>query len=247
SIDDPVAKYIDFPERDKNPDPRKSKITIRHLITMSTGWDCNDWDKKSKGQEDKVYKKKDLINYTLNLPIINDPGAKSNYCTMGVLLTKEIIQRTSGIPLDEFAKKLLFEPLGITQYRWGHTSESRKMILASKRLYMKPRDLAKIGILVKNKGKWKDQTIVSEKWINELSTPQTKITGLDYGFLWWRLPLQSGEKVWNSLMATGNGGQYIIIIEELDLMAVFTGGAYNSDQDKLPFAIMNRVVIPSVK
>lgn len=245
SVDDPVSKYIDFPESDKNPDIRKSQITIRHLLTMSTGLDCNDWDKKSKGQEDKVYKKKDLIYYTLSLPMIRDSGSQSYYCTMGVVIAKKIIENASGLRLDQFAKKYLFEPLGITDYSWDHTTTNREMILASKRLYMKPRDLAKIGLLVMKKGRWNDQVIVSESWIKEMSTPQTKITGLDYGFLWWSLTLQSEGKVMNALTATGNGGQYIIIIEEFNLMAVFTGGAYNSDQDKLPFAVMNKVVLPS--
>ena len=246
SVNDPISKYLDFSEENKNFDPRKTQITIKHLITMSSGLDCNDWDKRSKGQEDKVYKKKDLITYTMNLPLINDPGSQSYYCTMGVVLTKEIIQRASGMPLDVFAKKYLFEPLGIRDYSWGYTADNREVIPAAKRLYMKPRDLAKIGLLVKNKGKWNKKSIVPESWIRELATPQTKITGLAYGYLWWKFPLGSAAKSYEALVATGNGGQYIIIIEELDFIAIFTGGAYNSEKDKLPFSIVNQVLIPSL-
>ena len=72
SLDDPISKYLKTHKPTKNLDARKDKITIKHLLTMSTGWDCNDWDKKSIGQEDKVSKKKDWIQYTLNLPMIND-------------------------------------------------------------------------------------------------------------------------------------------------------------------------------
>lgn len=246
SVDDPIVKYLTFPEKGKNPDPIKSQITIKNLITMSSGLDCNDWDKKSKGQEDKVYRKKDLMTYTMNLPLINDPGSESHYCTMGVVLVKEIIQRATGMPIDDFAERYLFKPLEITNYSWGHTSDKREMISAARRLYMRPRDLAKIGLLVKNKGQWNGRELVSEQWIKDLSSPQTKITGIDYGYLWWRLPLGSPSKSYRSITATGNGGQYIVIIEELNLMAVFTGGAYNSDADKLPFLIMNRLVIPAV-
>lgn len=74
SIDDPISKYLKSKVPEKNLDKRKDEITIRHLVTMSTGLECNDWDKKSKGQEDRVYRKKDWIQYTLDLPMVNAPG-----------------------------------------------------------------------------------------------------------------------------------------------------------------------------
>ncbi|MAD96368.1 MAG: serine hydrolase [Flavobacteriaceae bacterium] len=245
SIDDPISKYLKKPIPQKRLDPRKKDITIKHLITMSTGLDCNDWDKKSKGQEDKVYKKKDWLQYTLDLPMVNDPGTVSNYCSMGVILMTEIIEQASGMSIDLFANKFLFKPLGISKVSWGHTS-NKEVISAGKRLNMIPRDMAKIGQLVLNKGKWNGQQIVSEKWIEESTTPKTKITGIDYGYLWWNIPFKFGDKT-IAKTATGNGGQYIMVFPELEMVAVFTGGAYNSQEDKLPFAIMNRVIIPSIK
>ncbi len=246
SIDDPISKYLSNPTPQKRLDPRKKDITIKHLITMSTGLDCNDWDKKSKGQEDKVYKKKDWLQYTLDLPMINDPGEVSNYCSMGVILMTKIIEQASKMTIDVFAKKFLFEPLGIKNVSWGHTS-NKEVISAGKRLYMTPRDMAKIGQLVLNKGRWKDKQIVSEKWVEASTTPKTKITGIDYGYLWWNIPFKFKDKTTIAKTATGNGGQYIMIFPELEMVAVFTGGAYNSQQDKLPFAIMNRVIIPSLR
>jgi CubicO group peptidase (beta-lactamase class C family) len=79
NIDAPVTKYLKHPVAEKNLDEGKEKITIRHLLTMSTGLDCNDWDKESKGQEDKIYRQKDWLQYFLDLPLINEPGAVSNY------------------------------------------------------------------------------------------------------------------------------------------------------------------------
>ncbi|MEM9143475.1 MAG: serine hydrolase, partial [Bacteroidota bacterium] len=117
-VDDPISQYLKHPEPTKNSDPRKKTITLKHLLTMSSGLDCNDLDKKSKGQEDNVYKKKDWIQYTLDLPMVQDPGQVSHYCSMGVVLLAEIISKASGMTIQEFAKHFLFDPLGITRATW---------------------------------------------------------------------------------------------------------------------------------
>ncbi|GAA0894675.1 serine hydrolase [Fulvivirga kasyanovii] len=244
SIDDPVTKYIEQPKAEKEPDQRKGDITIRHLLTMSTGHDCNDWDKGSKGREDKVYRKSDWLQYFMDLPMVNDPGEVSNYCTMAQVLANEIITRASGMAIDKFAQTYLFDPLQIKNISWGHTSD-KPVIPAAKRLYMIPRDMAKIGQLILNNGEWKGQQVVSKSWIEESTTPKTKITGIDYGFLWWNMPFQVNGNKTVAKLATGNGGQYIFIFPELSMVAVFTGGAYNSSDDKLPFAIVKDVLLPS--
>lgn len=244
NVNDPISKYLKSPVPNKNLDERKDKITIKHLLTMSTGLDCNDWDKKSKGQEDKIYRKKDWLQYTLDLPMVNEPGTVSNYCSMGAVLIAEIISQASEMTVDEFAEQYLFNPLGITNVSWNHTS-NKDVIPSGKRLYMTSRDMAKIGQLMLNNGKWNEKQIVSEKWTEESTTSETKITGIDYGYLWWNIPFKTKEKMVVAKVATGNGGQYIMVLPDLDIVAVFTGGAYNSKEDKLPFAIMNDVFLPT--
>jgi len=244
NVNAPISNYIKSYVPTKNLDERKKEITIKHLLTMSSGLDCNDWDKKSKGQEDKIYKKSDWLQYFLNLPMINEPGEVSNYCTMGQILATEIISQASGMPIDKFSEKYLFEPLDVNNVSWGHTS-SKNIIPSGKRLYMTSRDMAKIGQLILNKGKWNKKQLISEKWIVESTTPKTKITEIDYGYLWWNIPFKANEKLFVSKTATGNGGQYIIVLPELDIVAIFTGGAYNSQEDKLPFAIMNDIFLPT--
>jgi len=121
---------------------------------MSTGLDCN--DKKSLGQEDRIYKKQDWLQYAIDLPMVNEPGEVSNYCSIGTVMIAEIISQASGMSIDKFAEHYLFNPLGITNVSWGHTSK-KDVIPSSKRLYMTSRDMAKIGQLInysKNKNKW---------------------------------------------------------------------------------------------
>lgn len=211
---------------------------------MSSGLDCNDWDKNSKGQEDKVYRKKDWLQYTLDLPMINEPGTVSNYCSMGVVIIAEIISQSSGMTIDKFAENYLFKPLDIANVSWGHTS-NKAIIPSGKRLYMTSRDMAKIGQLILNNGKWNKKQVVSEKWIEESTTTKTKIGGIDYCYLWWNIPFKEKDKMIVSTVATGNGGQYVMVFPELDMVTVFTGGAYNSQEDKLPFAIMTDIFLPT--
>lgn len=244
SVNEPISTYLKSHEPLKNLDDSKDRITIRHLLTMTSGLDCNDWDKKSKGQEDKVHKKKDWIQYTLDLPMIHEPGEVASYCSMGTVLLAEMISQASGMSLQAFAHQYLFEPLGISNASWGHTSE-KNVIPSSKRLYMTPRDLAKIGQLILNKGQWNDKQVVSENWIRESTTSKTKITGINYGYLWWSLPFQIQNQFQMAPTATGNGGQYIMAFPKLDLVVVFTGGAYNSEKDKIPFAIVKDVLLPT--
>lgn len=242
NVNDPITKYLKHPLAKKNLDSRKEKITINHLLTMSSGLECNDWDSKSKGQEDKVYKKNDWLQYTLDLPMANEPGVVATYCSMGAILVAEIIAQASGMPIDQFANEYLFDPLGISNISWGHTSK-KEIIPAGKRLYMSSRDMAKIGQLVLNQGKWNNEQIVSQQWIAEATAPKTKISGADYGYFWWNIPFKVNDKVFVAKVATGNGGQYIMVLPDLELVVVFTGGAYNSQEDKLPFAIVKDVFL----
>lgn len=244
NIDDPISKYLKSPIPNKNLDERKDKITIKHLLTMSSGLDCNDFDKKSKGQEDKIYRKKDWLQYALDLPMVNEPGAVSNYCSIGTVMIAEIISQVSGMKIDKFAEQYLFTPLGIKNVIWGHTSR-KKVIPSAKRLYMTSRDMAKIGQLILNNGKWNGNQIISEKWIEESTTMKTKIAGNNYAYLWWNIPFRLNDELTVSKTASGNGGQYIIIIPKMDMVAVFTGGAYNSKNAQLAFPIMNDIFLPT--
>ena len=98
-INDPFTKYLPNLRPKKNLDSRKDQITIKHLMTMSSGLDCNDWDWKSKGQEDRVYKKKNWLQYTMDLPMLHEPGSVSNYCSkIGRAHVRTPVTRGSRMP-----------------------------------------------------------------------------------------------------------------------------------------------------
>ena len=244
SIDDPIQKYLYPLEAEKNLDFRKQKITIRHLLTMSPGWDCNDRDKSSAGQEDRIYKKKDWLQYALDLAMINEPGEVSNYCSIGTVMLMAVLERATGMGVDAFAEEFLFKSLGIKNYRWDHTSK-KEVISAAMRLYMTPRDMAKIGQLVLQNGKWNGKQLISEAWIAQSTSQHSFIDDSGYGFLWWMTAFPHKNTALTGFAASGNGGQYIVVFPDIEAVFVFTGGAYNSSKAQFPLFIIRDILIPT--
>ena len=245
-LNETLDPKLNFFSNAKNYDPRKDEISYQHLLTMSTGLDCNDGDPKSKGQEDKLYRKKHWRDDFASLPMINNPGDTSLYCTGGVMLLAHVLEIYNGMAMPLLAEETLFKPLGISQFSSGHT-KSKPMPTETHRFYMRPRDMAKIGQLVLNKGLWEGKQVVPESWIEEIAQPKVKLGGRDYSYLWWQYHFQKDGKTYTAIAASGNGGQYILAFPELDMVAVFTGGAYNSPEARLPLVIVNRIILPSLR
>ena len=153
------------------------------------------------------------------------------------------MRKATGRPLDEFARETLFEPLGITRVEWSRVKGDTD---AGGGLRLRPRDMAKIGELVRAGGRWKDQQIVSRAWI-ESSTAE-KIKGTDnqsYGYLWWLGRSRYNGRVVYWIGALGRGGQSIRIVPELDLVVTVTAGYYQDYSRKafqLQYGVFNDVL-----
>ncbi|MEO0469142.1 MAG: serine hydrolase [Bacteroidota bacterium] len=246
-LDDPVFPILrsQYPEH-KHTSPEKDAITVRHLLTMSSGLACNDRDKKSPGQEDRMYKKRDWLQHFTDLPMDGLAGDSSIYCTGGVVALGRLIEVKSGMKIDAFAEQFLFGPLGITDYTWARF-DGKEGFDTGGHIDFRPRDMIKIGRLVLQKGKWEGKQIVSEAWIQESTDLQTRIDGgRPYGYLWWFAGVKSDQNTYKMVFASGNGGQYIFIIPELDCVVVFTAGNYNSPKAGRPFALLNQYIFPAL-
>jgi CubicO group peptidase (beta-lactamase class C family) len=245
SVEDSILNY--FPER-QNSNTAFSPIRIVDLLTMRSGLDSDDWDPKSPGNEEVMYTKDSWIEFFFNLNVDNKPGEKFRYSTAGVVLLGELIAKASKMPFDQFADKYLFQKLGIYDYSYDRTPVGE--IDAGGHLKIKPRDFAKIGLLVLQKGVWDGQRVVSEKWVEEINEPvvaipNTPLTGPYMGYLWWQEPVVNGQV--RSFQSRGNGGQYLIAIPDDKILGVFTGSAYNSDRQFQPFILMKQYVIPGLR
>jgi CubicO group peptidase (beta-lactamase class C family) len=197
------------------PEPLKQDISLYDLLTMKAGFN---W------MEDSGPSPYDLENW-IKIPMRDKPGEKFEYNTMLPHMMSAILTKVSGESTMNFADTYLFNPLGIKSYQWTKSSDG--YYHGGSDIFLIPQDMAKFGYLFLNKGKWKNQQIVSEEWVKESTSQKVKIpddvryaTDLDYGYWWW---IQ--EK---GFMAWGAGGQYIIVRPDLDLVVVITANGFDN-------------------
>lgn len=223
----------------------KGEIRVEHLLTMSSGLDCDDADRSTRGQEDRMYRSEDWVGYFLSLDRRYPPGDSVRYCTGGVVALGEAIARASGRDFEAFADEALFAPLGIRNYRWARFDGQTKVDTGG-HLLLTPQAMARIGMLVLDGGKWEGVQVVPEAWIREMLLPRSELRGTPYGYLWWSDQATVGAGTVDVVWAQGNGGQTIFIVPDYDLVAVFTTGYFNSDRARSVFALFASGVLPAV-
>lgn len=240
-VDLPVLPLLPEYKSFQNTDARKERITIAHLLNMSSGLNCDDWYQST---ESKMQESDDWVRFTLDLPMVSEPGTKGSYCTGCPVTLGRIIENMSGLSIQAFAKKYLFDPLGITNYQWHIMPDGKAS--AGGLFFLRPRDMAKIGLLMLNEGAWNGRQIVSREWVQRSGANQIKLAGPfdGYGFLWWK---QTFDHNIASYFADGNGGQHIFVIPGKNLVIVFTGGNKNTDIGLQNFQIVNNYILPAVK
>ena len=249
--DEPVVKF--FPDYSAVKSPGWDNITLRHLLTMSSGmrWDEGRAWTDPKNDEPYLGSEADPVRYVLSKPVIAPPETVWTYNGGGTDLLGTVIERVSGKPLEEFAREALFTPLGITDWEWMKYRNEK--VASAAGLGLRPRDAAKIGQLVLNKGDWNGRKIVSAKWIEQSITPRFQAIGLFgglfyYGQQWWMGRTLSGDKDVKWIAAMGLGGQRIFIVPELDLVVMTTQGLYGSNrQGHASLDILANFIIPYVR
>jgi CubicO group peptidase (beta-lactamase class C family) len=251
NIDEPVVKF--FPDYSALKSPGWDNVTLRHLLTMSSGmrWDENRTWKDPENDEPHLGNEADPFRYVLSKPIAAPPDTVWNYNGGGTDLLGDVIERVSGKSLEAFAREALFAPLGISDWEW--MKYRNEHIASAAGLRLRPRDAAKIGQLVLNKGAWGGRQIVSAKWIEQSVTPRFQAIGyfgglFYYGQHWWMGRTLFGDKDVKWIAAQGLGGQRIFIVPELDLVVTTTSGLYGSGrQGQAALDILANFIIPSVR
>jgi CubicO group peptidase (beta-lactamase class C family) len=245
-VDEPVLPHLPY-ETYANPDPRKERLTLRDLLTMRSGLACDDWDGGSPGNESRVYLASDWVKFVLDLPMLDAPGTKGRYCSGNVKIAGRILELASGTPLRAFALDHLFGPLGIRgeDVQWNFTLDSSNPTFSQ--IYLRPRDMLKLGVLFAQGGRWRDRQVISRGWIEASTARWSRIGDQDYGYLWWHqwlnVPTTAGNRRVDMVVATGNGGQKIYLVPTFDLVVVMTGGAYNTQSPAT--AVMIRELLPA--
>lgn len=248
----PEGKILQFfPDYQiKELDKAKGDITLADLLTMRSGLFWDEWTYPVGDPRNSVTQMEsspDWIQFALDLPMQHDPGEIWAYNSGACQLLSAIISEATGLDIDAYAVQYLFGPLEIEDYYWKKTPGGLPDTEGG--LYLKAEDLAKIGILVLNRGEWNGQQVVPRAWIEEMTSPQVPDVdpsdpywNYGYGYLWWLLPgLAQGEL--EIIGALGYGGQFLLVVPDLDLVGVFFGwNIYGTSTGLIRDAFLERIV-----
>lgn len=220
--------------RFRNWDERKPQIRIRHLLTMTSGIRCGGFGPNGCGA--RVRDRRDPLKYLLDLPMDAAPGEAFNYNEADPILVRVLVAVRDGESVDEFSTARLYAPLGVSPLH-----ESRAWT---------PREMARFGQLYLNRGVWRGRRILSEEWVDHSTAPHISFDGENdsgYGYFWWTTHFSRDGQTHAGYYAAGNGGQYIVVIPELELVVVTTGRNYNNlPRMRKAFEIVRSHVVPAV-
>jgi CubicO group peptidase (beta-lactamase class C family) len=238
-VDNPILNY--YPEY-KISDRKKKDITIHHALTMSTGLKLED-------EDEMQWSNNDWVAYKLSLPMEHESGEKYEYSSGGMNLLTGVIQKSTEKYLPLFFYEEVLLPMGIQKFQMRISPKGRAYLPGD--FYLRPIDLTKFGMLVLNDGKWNNQQIITSDWINISTQPYIKGSwpkDSDYGYLWRLLERNVGGKKMKTIEAWGNGGQFLIIIPEVEMTITFTGGNYNlfPEMEEKPFEILEKYILQAV-
>jgi CubicO group peptidase (beta-lactamase class C family) len=216
-------------------DARKSDVTLKALMTMTSGFACDDNDDASPGNEGNMQSQtsqSDWYKYTLDLPMAAEPGGRhAVYCSADLNLVGGAVVQSTHSWLPDFFERYLARPLQFGTYHLNLMPTGEAYVGGG--LYLRPRDELKLGQLYLSGGIWHGTRIVSENWVQRSTTaystfdPQTNYDAPhEYGFGWHINRLQVGDRVFRVYSAGGNGGQIVMVIPDLDLVVGINGGSY---------------------
>ena len=220
SLDDRMVSFL--PDHTiANPEAQKQEITVRHLVSMSSGLDCtNEADERTLRE---MIASPDYVQFVLNRNVTWAPGEHFVYCSPAIHMLSPILQQATGLSSLAFARQYLFEPLGIHDAMWEQDPQGYYDGWGD--LSLHPQDMAKIGFLFLHNGHWDGKQIVSAKWVAEASRAHMDTGDDPYGYGWWIDPAVEG-----AFRADGRGGQYIFVLPKWNMIVVTTGGGFSMDE-----------------
>ena len=258
---EPIFSF--FPEYKNLKDSVKSKITIEHLLTCTSGLKWNELEVPLVGNPDNDLVKlmgkivgdstsmtiKDKVKFVLSKPQIAEPGTKWYYSGGDLIVLSEIIRKATGMRIDYFAEKYLFKPLDIRKY--DMCLIDKDLIYPSGGLRLRPRDLAKIGCLFLNNGQWKGEQIISADWLKKSAEKYIDISfnmegwgKLSYGYQWIQRESVINNKKINYFFRPGMGGNCVSVFPSYNVVFVMTAGYWPSDGPVND--IIDKYILPSI-
>ena len=240
-----------FPDlEDLAEDPARQRLTVADALTMRLGleWNENLPYTDRRNSETAMEFADDRAQFVLSRPIVNEPGTRWQYSGGATALLAELIAQGSGQSLLDYARAKLFVPLGITEAEWVKGIQGKSEAAASG-LRLRPRDLARIGQMVLNRGRWNGKQVVNASWLDRSFEQHVRFdreSGIvGYGYHWWLGRHRDSGKPWYS--ALGNGGQWLLIEPNLNIVLVVTAGNYNQPTARKVPADVQTIVLSALE
>jgi len=231
-------------------DPQKRAMTLEHLLTMSSGYYCDDADENAPGNEEVMWEQTaepDFYRYTMNVPLVTPPGQNAVYCSASPNLALGMAGRAAHEDPMSLFDRLLGQPMKIRRYVWGLDHAGHPYGGGSVGLVL--RDFTKLGQLMLDRGTWQGRRIVSEEFVARASARLYHLSNIYYGLLWWGEDYPYKNRTVYAFSARGAGGQIVTVVPELDLVvATFAGnfssrkGMFAASTDPIP-----RIILPAVR
>ena len=232
SVDQRVSDF--FPEYARLDTGLISSLTLKHLLTMSSGlvWNEDIPYDNPENSEIRMIRSPNQVEYVLSQPMEQSPGKVWKYNGGTTQLLAAIIEKTTRKKVDEFANEYLFKQIGIENFEWAKYPGTDQPAAASG-LRLRSRDLLKFGLLYNNDGMWGDKNILPAKWIEEsFQTYVQRSGGGGYGYQFWTWQDTIMNKPVPIVACVGNGDQRIYFDKADDLLIITTAGNYNKWQIK---------------
>jgi CubicO group peptidase (beta-lactamase class C family) len=249
SIDQTLGEFFDL-KSFANFSPKKSAVTLKNLLTMSSAFLGSDNDAASPGNEEKMYPTPNWVKFALDLPMdeAKENGKQWDYFTAGVVLLGDILDRSVPGGLEKYADRVLFKPLGISKYEWQYTPQ--KVVNTAGGLQMSSLDYAKFGQLYKNRGRWNGVPVLPEEWVARSFQKYLAIPFIvdgHYGLLFWNMTYHVDGRPYETFFCTGNGGNKIFVLLDQPLVIVVTATAYGKPYMHAQVdTMMERYILPAV-
>jgi CubicO group peptidase (beta-lactamase class C family) len=250
-LDQPIL--ASFPEcADLATDPRHKRMTVAHALTMTLGLEWNEDIPYEDPNNSEVLMEAspDRYRYIFSRPFMADPSTRWIYGAAATTLIGRLIVKGTGQSLPDFARTALFDPIGVGRIEWtkGFNGEPAP----SSGLRMTPRDLARVGQLILNRGEWEGRQVVPADWLEQSLKSYVAVDeARRYGYFWYIGDLQYGKPpnrpIAHWIGAFGYGGQRLFVFPELDISVAITAGNYNDGNQWMPpIRVIREVVLASV-
>jgi CubicO group peptidase (beta-lactamase class C family) len=233
-------------------EPQKRTMTLEHLLTMSSGFFCDDSNENAPGNENGMWEQtaeRDFYRFYMKVPLDRKPGEKSVYCSGDPNLALGMVGRATGEDPLYLFDRLLGGPMKIHRYAWGLDPARHPYGGGSVNFGL--RDFMKFGQLMLNGGTWHGRRILSSEFVARASSPLRDLGSLTfrkYGYLWWSREYPYRERKLNAFAALGAGGQNVIVIPDLDLvLASFSGSFATRGYKRFSDELIPEYILPAVR